>query len=411
MKLKQLLCIICIILGMTTIANAFTDLPSTHWAYNDVQKMASEGIVSGYNDGSFKPEKNVTNEEFATILTKVLGLKADSNPIKFEDVASDRWSKPYIDAMSKYYTYKTSEGKNYFDPFGAATREEVAAAVVRAMGLDGQTPDYTVLEQFSDKNEINSNLKSYIAIAVKNGIMSGNANGTFRPKKNLTRAQIAALMNNVKSKNIVEKHDTLSSETPPTMAKQDTWYKGITDKGTITKITFMDSYKSTGSETEIWNADTENKGTIKCYVIGTELIIAGNGNGKIYANEDSSCMFFNINWSVDSQFSRLQVINNLNLLDTTRIVDMNAMFLGCQSLKNIDVSKWNTSNVINMNAMFLNCYSLETIDISNWNIGKVTDMSYMFGSCTSLKTIDISKWDTSKCNVNKMFDGCSSLNR
>ena len=285
MKLKNLLFIICIVLGITTFANAFTDLPSTHWAYNDVQKMVNEGIVSGYNDGSFKPEKNVTNEEFATILTKVLGLKSGYNPIKFDDISEDRWSKPYIDAMSSYYTYKTITGINYFKPLGSSTREEVAAAIVRVMGWAGETPDYTVLEKFSDKNEINPKLKSYIAIAVKNGIINGNANGTFKPKNNLTRAQIASLMSNVKNKIIVEKQDVPNRQALM-LAAGNTWYKGTTNRNTITEVTFLDSYNPTGKENERWNADVNNKGTITCYIIGTKLIIAGSGGGVIYSNKD-----------------------------------------------------------------------------------------------------------------------------
>lgn len=198
MILKKLLSTICVILGVLSISNAFNDLPRSHWAYNDVQKMVDNGVVSGYADGSFKPEKQITKEEFATILTKVLNLSDERHLIiNYEDVEASRWSKPYIEAVTKYYSYTTKDGKYYFNPFAATTREEVAAAVIKAMGLDNETPNYSVLDKFSDKDLINQNYKDCVAIAVEKGIMNGNANGTFRPNGNLTRAQIASLMNNV----------------------------------------------------------------------------------------------------------------------------------------------------------------------------------------------------------------------
>ena len=63
-------------LGISTISfsNAFSDLPKEHWAYEKVETMTSKGVITGYKDGTFKPEKSVTREEFATILTKTLEL-------------------------------------------------------------------------------------------------------------------------------------------------------------------------------------------------------------------------------------------------------------------------------------------------------------------------------------------------
>jgi len=115
----------------------------------------------------------------------------------FEDVEVGRWSKLYIDYVSNYLDGTMIDGKNYFMPSEYAIREDVIVATVKAMGLDKETPDYSILNKFTDNNLISPDNRKYIAIALKNGIVSGNSNGTLNPKGVLTRAQIAAIMNNI----------------------------------------------------------------------------------------------------------------------------------------------------------------------------------------------------------------------
>ena len=100
-------------------------------------------------------------------------------------------------------------------------------------------------------------------------------------------------------------------------------------------------------------------------------------------------------------------VSNFNINNETK---MNGMFYGCSSLTNINLSNFNTSNVTDMNDMFFGCASLKELNLSNFNTNKVTDMSGMFIGCSSLKELDLSNFNTN--NVNNMycmFFGCSSL--
>ena len=204
MKFKSIVVMAGIVIGCMSVSSAFTDMPKEHWAYDKVEEMTSNGIITGYTDGTFKPNREVTREEFATILTKALDLKTVGEIVKFRDVEDSRWSKKYIDASSRYLTGYLNNGNYYFAPSSYAVREDMAVAVVKAKGLDDETPDYSVLDRFSDKDKISEKLKKYIAIAVENGIMNGNANGTFNPLGNLTRAEITALMSNVMEKVVID---------------------------------------------------------------------------------------------------------------------------------------------------------------------------------------------------------------
>jgi len=100
--------------------------------------------------------------------------------------------------------------------------------------------------------------------------------------------------------------------------------------------------------------------------------------------------------------------------NTSKVKNMSFMFYGCESLNSLpDISKWITSNVNNMSYMFSGCESLNSLpDISKWITSKVNNMSYMFSWCNSLNSLpDISKWNTSKVkNMSGMFDRCNYLN-
>lgn len=126
----------------------------------------------------------------------------------------------------------------------------------------------------------------------------------------------------------------------------------------------------------------------------------------------------------------------LDNIDTYEVRDMGHMFVGCDSLKSLDLSNFDTSNVKNMSYMFFSCGSLPFIDLSSFNTSDVTHMTSMFEGCkdaqfidvssfrtlnvlamqrmfrfcTSLKYLDLSKFDTSRVNnMNEMFYGCTSL--
>ena len=138
------------------------------------------------------------------------------------------------------------------------------------------------------------------------------------------------------------KRDPNYTPPAPTMAASSSWYKSSVSRNTITKITFVDSYTTTGAETESWNADAQNVGDIKCYRTGTEIIIAGNGAGKIKANENSSYMFSIAN-DTKNAFAAVTAIDNLNILDTSNVVNMNYMFANCKKLVNLNLDEFGTN--------------------------------------------------------------------
>lgn len=223
MKLKRLASLLLaftMLLGtIPTISHAssnnkFKDVKSDYWAQEYIQALVNNGIISGYGDGNFAPEKGISREEFAVILYKTFGLDEvrPANP-SFRDVPTDRWSYAYIEATKNYLTgYFPPSGKPTFDPEGQATREDVAVALVRALNLD-KNGTVTVDDDldFKDEADISPNLRDEVALAVENKLIGGFPNGTLLPTAPVTRAQASAMVYKIIKNTYVSSNVTYSS--------------------------------------------------------------------------------------------------------------------------------------------------------------------------------------------------------
>jgi surface protein len=99
---------------------------------------------------------------------------------------------------------------------------------------------------------------------------------------------------------------------------------------------------------------------------------------------------------------------------------MDAMFNDCRKLKRLDMSSFDTSNVTSFPQIFEVCYELEEIKgLENWNTSKGNDFSEMFSGCSSLKELNLSSFDTSNANTNpsgnwvflRFISGCNKLEK
>lgn len=183
----------------------------------------------------------------------------------------------------------------------------------------------------------------------------------------------------------------------PVMVAQDAWIGDyVGSKNIFTSLTFYDSYVPEDYD-DCWNVDENNDGSIKCYKVGTDLIISGNGSGGIFANPDSSYMFGSTlhsgYTSLAQTFSALNVIDGLDVLDTSKVTNMSYMFYDC-SVYTLDLSTWNTRNVTDMSCLFYYCSVFNLKGLTSWNTSNVTSMSMMFAHMPSLRSIDLSSFDT-----------------
>ena len=115
---------------------------------------------------------------------------------------------------------------------------------------------------------------------------------------------------------------------------------------------------------------------------------------------------------LESSMSSQKTLKSITFteVDTSNIVTMEGMFIGCGGLTTLDVSKFNTKNVTNMAYMFFSCDHLLELDVSNFDTSNVEDMTSMFSSCgaeasASTTIIKVDGWDTSKAvYMGSMFE-------
>lgn len=156
----------------------------------------------------------------------------------------------------------------------------------------------------------------------------------------------------------------LKKKSLPILAASSSWYSDdALPRSDISKVTFSDNYTPTGSEVYIWDASAAKDGSVMAYITGTELTLVGNGSGCIYANPDSSYAF--------CEWYSLGNVDNIAMLNTSLVTNMQFMFAHCRVLTSLDVSGWDTSACADMSFMFFNCSALTSLNISSFNTTSV----------------------------------------
>jgi len=163
-----------------------------HWAEPAVERMARKGMVSGYPDGTFKPEKILTRAEVASLLQRVLNLPP-GEAAPFRDSGEiPAWARGAAAACYQMGLIKgyPRNGGVAFRAEQPVTRLEMAVILGRIaskLNLQGETA-----LNFSDQESIPPWARQEVFRAVKAGLVSGYPDGTLRPAQPLTRAEAAA---------------------------------------------------------------------------------------------------------------------------------------------------------------------------------------------------------------------------
>lgn len=180
-----------LMLGVPSLAaktGSFSDVPSGKWYTQAVAYCADKGYVSGYEDGSFRPNNKLTRAEMAVIMNKMLGL-TESAKNTYADVVSGKW---YTDAV--LHCVKSGVMTGYSDKvFGTSdtlTREQGAVILAKAFQVNkvsGRTG-------FADDASISKwAVESVKAMSAK-GLITGMGSNQFAPKTPLTRAQMCQII-------------------------------------------------------------------------------------------------------------------------------------------------------------------------------------------------------------------------
>lgn len=174
----------------------FTDVPTNFWAYESITKMTKEGFMSGYRNGTFKPNDPLSREEAASLFSNMLG---DTPSImlasSFSDITSDRWSSLAIESVARANII-SGYGDSTYRPEQYMSRQEFAVVADKFLHYQGyRTEDPTALDaiHFSDQKFIAPWAQSSVRELATFGFINYSTTGLFNPEKYITRAEAAEI--------------------------------------------------------------------------------------------------------------------------------------------------------------------------------------------------------------------------
>jgi hypothetical protein len=333
-KALAILLTVCMVLTMTPLMafadsedltvnqdSRFPDIAG-HWAANQINKWIDLGLIKGYNDGTFKPDNNITRAEFMTLVNGAFQYteKAD---IDFSDVAEDAW---YAEAVQKAKAagYISGYPDNTMRPDNPISREEAAAIIKGITHVEGNPEGKT---SFTDQGSLSWSKDAVVAVS-ETEIMNGYPDGNFKPQNLIKRAEaVVALdtaLNYSKSSVVYDKAGTYGPETGVLEVEGDliVLVKDVKLQNILIKGNLVISKNVGDGEVTLDNVTV--KGESRIYGGGENSIIIINstlGNVKVYKEDGKIRIVISGNTTVEGV-----TVNSGATLETEGLTDSNAGF-------------------------------------------------------------------------------------
>lgn len=184
-----------------------------HWAEKQISGWADRGLATGYQDGSFKPDNSITRAEFITLVNKSFGFSGSAG-ISYTDVSSTDWFFEQVrTAGAAGYISGYEDGT--LRPGNEISRQEVAVILSRLMKL--KVPEsMNAVKKFKDGENIPQWSKGPVNAVVAGGYMAGYPDQTYQPERAITRAEaivtLDRAMDTSAKTNIFDKAGTFGPE-------------------------------------------------------------------------------------------------------------------------------------------------------------------------------------------------------
>jgi len=268
------------------------------YAQKEIQALVESGVISGYEDQTFQPNKAMTRAELAKIIVLSLGLKENEDKAaSFNDVDAKSWYRGFVGALVESgITQGTSA--TTFSPDSKVTREELVVFFIRAFGLEDTAKGLPLDAKLSDISDVSEWAKAHVSLAFKMGFVNGveGVDGTlkFNPKDNAERQALVRLayefMTNTskyvdKAKELKASADqgTTPAETPATTPETTPEATGSTNGGASSRKRVNNNSGNPGTEPTV--------PTVPPLTSGLQVLANGQDTDTIFANESMNVTF------------------------------------------------------------------------------------------------------------------------
>lgn len=284
----------------------FEDEDDLKWAMEYIMRLASKGVFTGYEDGTFKPNQKISRIETLTAAVRLMGLRAQAESaaemntdLQFKDADKIEkkypWAVGYVAVALENDLFAETETE--VKPEANATRLWSTILLVKALKLEEEAKalNNTKLD-FKDAKEIPAGAVGYVALALQKGIITGyeDKHGkTFRPNQPVTRAELAALL------------DRTDTEMPDQDAQAITGkLKAAPADGKLTVVKADNTEVALAIDSNVFIFRDDKKAPLSALRAGDEVLVRTYQNKVVFIEVTKSA-------PVVTSFSELGILNTL----------------------------------------------------------------------------------------------------
>ena len=193
-------------------SSVFSDISGQKyaWAAGYIEDMADRGFISGYEDGTYRPDNSVTRLEVLSLFARAMGSTSEANADalsaaveQYSDVV-ERYDLNFGQSDIAYLLYRGALSQSELSQYLAddlknepMPRYEAAIIITKAMCAEKEATSEIMIDlAYTDANEIPASASQYVYYVTEQGIMSGMGDGTFSPYSSVLRSQIAVMLSN-----------------------------------------------------------------------------------------------------------------------------------------------------------------------------------------------------------------------
>ncbi|MBB6215116.1 hypothetical protein HNQ80_001205 [Anaerosolibacter carboniphilus] len=272
------LLIAVVALSPTGAAFAENNDYANHWAAEKINSWKEKGLIRGYEDGSIKPDNQITRAEFVTLVNNALATTVTdevygdesatvtentenatvTEAVYFEDVKETDWFFNDI-KKAKAAGYISGYEDQTMRPNNPISRQEAAIILANILELDTENNN-SGIDRFIDKASIPAWSKGAVGAVAAAGYMNGYPDGSFMPTKSITRAETLVVLNN-----LLKEEDVEEDKVAPVI-------EGVEDQGVYEEAVTPNSDDQDIDKVEL----TKDGEAVEGYALGTEI----NTNGE-----------------------------------------------------------------------------------------------------------------------------------
>lgn len=204
-RVVAILLVLCMAIS-PVMAASFSDVQN-HWSKTYVEDMAARGIILGYTDGTFRPDKSVTTMELLVMLSRVHNVSTDMIDLVYADYktyltgllgTNYSWAHKDLALCLATNILSKAELETLYQSNSlglAAVKEDVSVYLIRTMGLSAEVENLsTYTLSFSDVTAITASKRPYVFVLQARGIVAGDTSNKFTPKAEVSRGVVSTML-------------------------------------------------------------------------------------------------------------------------------------------------------------------------------------------------------------------------